>query len=817
MTTTAPAAAIPHVSSFALSKFASVKELEAEIHQMLALFEGKETEENWVARDKALLRLRGIVRGSAAREEVFIESVKPLIESILKLAASLRTTLSISACTTILDFCTCLGRLIDPCAEIITKSMLKVTSQTKKLVANAGFSALSEMIAHTSYNVRILTLLHGSLQEKNVAVRSYAVALFKLLIDAAVKSELGCNQLEKSGGLDIAEKCLRKGLQDAGPSVRETSREILEALHRIWPQKISNFLDSLDPVSRRSIMASLKKSPFSAVQAEAEPTFMESVAPAAEHDEDPNRQRHDFAQKVKSDDPNVVLEALEEVATCPESLLHGVDFNHVLKVMLSTKSRTFCSKVLKLPGLQRLYKLEFVDDQTIIEVLTFAVGRKDAFKEFLSQFLVEARISILCRTIFALVDGHKGQSTNIQHLLAVFLDFIDDSPNAVHDFKDQIRNMTAKLEQYVRNSPVELETQDLVNEVLTRTDQKEKNMTADSPKSPPYSKSADESMVAWATGDETDAFAGTYPKLVDLSFSENLVDVSMNIDDDDNDVLPNLPDAFLRSNAPTPATVRNSSIFVHTPDNQATPTKNRSTSSILTGKLTPRPLVVDPHVRFLNGDLSQQSLASLYCFIKKSEPSAIRKVCDGILDRLFEVLINEHGEIEPKESCLMILHQIAGKQLSDFKGWEVKILKLLVVSRSNTADELAAAADSVLRIISSQIDAAVCFNVFLQLSKSPPSMSSRSPDMIKASALRAMGDSIKALKAVPDSSLCSDIALTCSQNISAKDIAVRKAAAHCLADAVRLWPQGFEAVTRRLLSPRESNLVDVLCSRVPFR
>jgi hypothetical protein len=37
------------------------------------------------------------------------------------------------------------------------------------------------------------------------------------------------------GALDILEKCLKKGLQDAGGPVRETSREVFEIYTKYWP------------------------------------------------------------------------------------------------------------------------------------------------------------------------------------------------------------------------------------------------------------------------------------------------------------------------------------------------------------------------------------------------------------------------------------------------------------------------------------------------------------------------------------------------------------------------------------------------------
>lgn len=64
----------------------SAKELETEIQEMLSSFEGKETDNNWMIREKHMMRLRALLRGNIYKEysSVFISGFKMLVDGIIK-------------------------------------------------------------------------------------------------------------------------------------------------------------------------------------------------------------------------------------------------------------------------------------------------------------------------------------------------------------------------------------------------------------------------------------------------------------------------------------------------------------------------------------------------------------------------------------------------------------------------------------------------------------------------------------------------------------------------------------------------------------
>lgn len=68
------------------SIIASRGDLEYEIQGMLPAFEGRESEQNWIARDKHIARLRGLLRGNAYKEypSAFMAGIGSLQSGIIK-------------------------------------------------------------------------------------------------------------------------------------------------------------------------------------------------------------------------------------------------------------------------------------------------------------------------------------------------------------------------------------------------------------------------------------------------------------------------------------------------------------------------------------------------------------------------------------------------------------------------------------------------------------------------------------------------------------------------------------------------------------
>ncbi|KND02913.1 uncharacterized protein SPPG_01993 [Spizellomyces punctatus DAOM BR117] len=231
----------------------SSKELEMEISAICVLFEGKETEENWKAREDALQRLRGICRGTARHIDGFINYIRPATEPITRTMHSLRTALVMTTCTTVVDMVNILGCQLDPLVDAFIVNLLKLSGQAKKVVATASISAIQILLQRTSYQLKFVQYFQMALSDKSAGTRSAAALFIKTVVEVMGSSDTGRSTLETSGGLDIVEKGLKKGLADANGPVRQTCRETFSNFQSAWPERAEILFDTLDAATRKAI------------------------------------------------------------------------------------------------------------------------------------------------------------------------------------------------------------------------------------------------------------------------------------------------------------------------------------------------------------------------------------------------------------------------------------------------------------------------------------------------------------------------------------------------------------------------------------
>jgi CLIP-associating protein 1/2 len=209
------------------------RELDDVFRDMAPPFEGRESEQNWLARDKNTTKLRRILMGNAPIEfpAAFIAGIKSLLDGILKVANTLRTTMSTNGCQLVQELAKTLGHAIDPWVEILLQSFIKMCAATKNIAAQNGNVTVDAIISNVSYNSRILQHVSFAVQDKNVQPRSFSAGWVKTLIRKHK------SHIEHSGGLDSLEKILRKGVTDANPKVREAYRSTYWTFALVWPQR----------------------------------------------------------------------------------------------------------------------------------------------------------------------------------------------------------------------------------------------------------------------------------------------------------------------------------------------------------------------------------------------------------------------------------------------------------------------------------------------------------------------------------------------------------------------------------------------------
>lgn len=214
----------------------SHREIDDMTREMTPDFEGRESEQNWTLREKHVMTLRRLTRGNAPHTypQQYLAAIKTLLDGILKTVNSLRTTLSTAGCLLIQDLARVNGPGIDHMVEILMQNMIKMCAIIKKISAHNGKVTVDAIIAHVSYTPRLLQHLWLACQDKNTQPRLFVTGWLKTLIQKQAQHKAS---VEHGGGLDLLEKCIKKGLADANPGVREGMRGTFWAFYAVWPDR----------------------------------------------------------------------------------------------------------------------------------------------------------------------------------------------------------------------------------------------------------------------------------------------------------------------------------------------------------------------------------------------------------------------------------------------------------------------------------------------------------------------------------------------------------------------------------------------------
>ncbi|KAF1345347.1 clasp N terminal-domain-containing protein [Delphinella strobiligena] len=230
----------------------SLREVEDALRDMLPFFEGRETEENWITRDKSVTKLRRILKGNAPSDyyQAFMLGIKQLQEGIMKVANSLRTTMSTNGCLLVQELARTLGPALDPMVEIYMQNFIKMCAGTKNIAAQNGNHTVETLFQYVTINARVMQHLWLAVQDKNVQPRTFAANWLSTVLNRQAGSK---SHFEHIGGLDIAEKTIKKGLNDSQPKVKESMRAAYWTLAKSWPEKAETIKNTLDEKAKTAL------------------------------------------------------------------------------------------------------------------------------------------------------------------------------------------------------------------------------------------------------------------------------------------------------------------------------------------------------------------------------------------------------------------------------------------------------------------------------------------------------------------------------------------------------------------------------------
>lgn len=145
-----------------------------------------------------------------------------------------------------------LGTALDPLCDPLYVNLLKMASLTKKIIAQQSQATLAAVMCNTSPLPRlVLPLLSYTLQDKAIQPRTYAMGHIKTYLSA--HGQAARHSIEASGGVETLEKCIKKGLSDPNPAVKQTSREAFWVFEEVWKERGRAMLESMDGLSRKQL------------------------------------------------------------------------------------------------------------------------------------------------------------------------------------------------------------------------------------------------------------------------------------------------------------------------------------------------------------------------------------------------------------------------------------------------------------------------------------------------------------------------------------------------------------------------------------
>ena len=210
---------------------ASAKELERLFQAMLPDFVERETEQNWKKREGHVIEMRSITMGNSPTDfpVQYAAGMKLHLDSMLKAFKSLRTTFSQQGFRLVQDCANALGPSIDPMVDILLPSLIEMCASTKPSNREHGDASVTAIVKNASTNSRTLHHITPVSRDKNSYPRQFAAGWIKTIIN---KHGRHC---EHNGGLELINKSVRLGLQDAKPEVREAMRETYWTFAQVWP------------------------------------------------------------------------------------------------------------------------------------------------------------------------------------------------------------------------------------------------------------------------------------------------------------------------------------------------------------------------------------------------------------------------------------------------------------------------------------------------------------------------------------------------------------------------------------------------------
>lgn len=216
------------------------------------MFEGKETEQNWDKRRKAIIKIARITSGNGPVEyrAQYISFIKSSLDCILKVVDSLRTNVTTAGLNLLQQIAETLGHGVDFMIDFVAETLIARCCNTSKVKRDPAIATFESIVSNATCNKSILHYVLSASEHKDPNART---AVAGWLIAILNRNGRHCDQ---AGLLDLIEKCIRNGLNDAKPQVRTPMRDTYSVFSKLWPERAERLRGNLDTKTQKMLVSS---------------------------------------------------------------------------------------------------------------------------------------------------------------------------------------------------------------------------------------------------------------------------------------------------------------------------------------------------------------------------------------------------------------------------------------------------------------------------------------------------------------------------------------------------------------------------------
>ncbi|KAG1469412.1 hypothetical protein G6F56_003272 [Rhizopus delemar] len=186
----------------------------------------------------------------------FLACLSKVINDVLKPVFSLRSTLALDGLEFISELGNHLGdKLHLHTIETIISNLVKCCSTSNKIIFSKANEVAISFLQKVRFSTRIVVTLCKTIDDKNNQVRQSAAEFLKTILKVYARNFQGSSSIS-------LQKYIKKGLTDASPGVRESSRQAYWMYYEHWPKEAEKICLEMDSGTLKQLKASQKKSPL---------------------------------------------------------------------------------------------------------------------------------------------------------------------------------------------------------------------------------------------------------------------------------------------------------------------------------------------------------------------------------------------------------------------------------------------------------------------------------------------------------------------------------------------------------------------------